>query len=35
MLLIDEINRESHPEQSENVFDLLKVVDNLSNTTKG
>lgn len=35
MLLIDEINRSARLDTPENVFDLLKVVDSLANTTRG
>jgi hypothetical protein len=35
MLLIDEISRFANIDASENVFDLLKVVDSLTNTTRG
>lgn len=35
MLLIDEMNRSARLDTPENVFDLLKVVDSLANTTRG
>jgi len=35
MLLLDEINQRAVVDQPEHNFDLLKVVDSLSNTTRG
>jgi len=35
MLLLDEINRCAHFDLKQNVFDLLKIVDNLTKSTRG
>ena len=35
MLLLDEMNQYASKDSTDSVFDLLRVVDNLSNTTRG